>query len=267
METEKKGKKERNTDRMLLVMGVGFLVLFLVAGGFLLRYYIAYREQLEADQEVANVRLRLSGSDYDDLKVGTWEPMGPEEAARSAQELRRLNPDYVLFLTIPGTPIYYPVVHRDNSYYLHHNFMQETNSHGAIFLDENCEPEDDVLLIHGHHMRDGTMFAELRQFRNKEFREAVPYIYLDFGEGDMPYEVFAVALVDLTGESYFHYEEVPDTKEEREEYLKGFKRSSVWFSGTIDGERLAGTNQLVFLSTCEYGTDNQRLILAAVAVE
>ena len=266
MSRKNKENRGKNKDWLLLVAGLGFLVLFLVAGGLLLRYYIGYRKQQEADREMANIRLELSGSNYDDLNGNGWTPMGPEEAARSAEEFRKLNSDYVLFLTIPNTEIYYPVVQRDNSYYLHHNFAKESNSHGAIFLDENCKPENDILLIHGHHMRDGTMFARLKQFLDKDFREATPYIYLDFGEGDMPYEVFAVALVDLTGESYFVYEDIPNTESEREEYLKGFKRTSVWFSGTIEEELLAGTNQVVFLSTCEYGTDDQRLIVAAAAV-
>lgn len=267
MSRKNKEYNGKNKDWLLLVMGLGFLVLFLVAGGLLLRYYIGYRKQQEADREMANVRLQLSGSNYEDLNSAGWMPLGPEEAARSAEEFRKLNSDYVLFLTIPNTDIYYPVVQRDNSYYLHYNFMQERNSHGAIFLDENCKPDGDVLLIHGHHMKDGTMFAKLKQFLDKDFREATPYIYLDFGEGDKPYEVFGVALVDLTNESHFRYEEVPDTKAEREEYIKGFKRTSVWFPGTIDEELSAGTNQIVFLSTCEYGTDDQRLILAAVAID
>ena len=101
----------------------------------------------------------------------------------NASVYREKNEDYVAYLYIPDTEIEYPVVQRNNSYYLNHNFYGEKNAHGTIFLDESCSTEDPVLLLHGHHMKDGTMFGSLKQYRDKEFRQAHSEIFLDMGEG------------------------------------------------------------------------------------
>lgn len=108
------------------------------------------------------------------------EPGNAKDVEQEGQALPQINAsvywekneDYVAYLYIPDTEIEYPVVQRNNSYYLNHNFYGEKNAHGTIFLDENCSTEDPVLLLHGHHMKDGTMFGSLKQYRDKEIGRA-----------------------------------------------------------------------------------------------
>ena len=52
----------------------------------------------------------------------------------NASVYRERNEDYVAYLYIPDTEIEYPVVQRNNSYYLNHNFYGEKNAHGTIFF-------------------------------------------------------------------------------------------------------------------------------------
>lgn len=250
------GKANRGFDGVLLCLGCVFLGVFLVAGYFLLQYYGGYREQKEMDDTVAGLREVPDGSDQDGVGTAEWQ----EAYERSAMKLRETNPDYIAWITVPDTEIYYPVVQRDNSYYLTHDFMQQSNSHGAIFMDESCKIDDGIILLHGHHMKDGTMFGGLKKYKKKEFREEHQIIYLDRGFGDEPYKVFAAALIDLTPEEYFHFNELPGRGEDTEEYLKELKSNSFWYDGSteIDG-------QVVLLSTCEYGTAQQRLVIGAVA--
>lgn len=252
-------KTGRGFDRALLCLGIVFLVVFLVAGYFLLRYYGDYRRQKEMDDEVAALREvpgeggRYNGSDTDD--DGAWQ----EIYERNAVRLKALNPDYLAWITVPDTDIYYPVVQRDNSYYLNHDFNGEINSHGAVFMDESCGPNDGVLLLHGHHMKDGTMFGGLKKYKREKFREEHEIIYLDWGYGDEGYRVFAAALIDLTGEEYFHYNELPGKDGDTKEYLKELERNSFWYNEDIEID-----GQVVLLSTCEYGTAQQRLVIGAV---
>lgn len=259
-----RGKTHRGFDRLLLFSGIAFLVVFLGAGCVLLQYYSRYREQKALDESIAGLR-QVPGQSgkYSYGGGGTGSDQDLREAyERNAIRLKEANPDYIAWITVPGTDIYYPVVQRDNSYYLSHDFMQKVNSHGAIFMDESCKPDDGIILLHGHHMKDGTMFGGLKKFKRKTFRQEQDTIYLDWGEGDEPYRVFAVAMIDLTEEEYFHYNEFPETEEEREAYLKELKHNSLWFdsSGEMSG-------QIVLMSTCEYGTKQQRLVVGAVSTQ
>ena len=51
-------------------------------------------------------------------------------------------------------------------YYLDHGFTGEEDRNGTLFLNMNNQlfPPDDVLLIHGHNMKDGSMFERSPKF-------------------------------------------------------------------------------------------------------
>ena len=247
-------------DGLLLTGGIVFLCVFCITGYFLLKYYGEYHKQKEMDDSVAALREVPEGNgqggmnDADDN--GEWQ----EIYERNAIRLKERNPDYIAWITIPDTDIYYPVVQSDNSYYLNHDFNRQYNGHGTIFMDEGCSQDDEVVLLHGHHMKDGTMFGGLKKYKKAEFRQEHQLIYVDWGSGDESYQVFATALIDLTGEYYFHYNEFPRTEEDMEAYLKELKRNSFWYDDSIEID-----GQVVLLSTCEYGTAQQRLVIGAVA--
>ena len=52
------------------------------------------------------------------------------------QELKRLNRDTVGWISISGV-VDLPVVYRDNSYYLNHDFQGQKSGAGTLFLDQN----------------------------------------------------------------------------------------------------------------------------------
>lgn len=186
---------------------------------------------------------------------------GEQEEQKSLQintsVYREINTDYVAYLYIPDTEIEYPVVQRNNSYYLNHNFYEEKNAHGTIFLDENCSMETPVLLLHGHHMKDGTMFGSLKQYRDKEFRQAHSEIFLDMGEGFDTYDVFAILQIDLTKEDYFAYEEIPKKADSLPVYLQQMQKNATWY------EQPESEEKLLLLSTCAYGSEDERMVVAA----
>lgn len=252
-------KRSKFFDKILLAAGIVFIGIFCMSGYMLLKYYGEYREQKKLDESIAGLRQAEAMDAKGDSLMGNSG--NGEKEQKDNSRLKEINADYIGFITIPDTNVYYPVVRRDNSYYLYHDFMGEKNSHGTIFMDEGCEPEDTVVLIHGHHMKDGTMFGPLKNFKKKEFREEHEILYLDWGEGDQPYEIFAAALIDLTQEDYFTYEVLPATEEETKRYLKELKQNSFYFRDLNKVEQ----GQIVLLSTCEYGTEQQRLVIAAVS--
>ena len=55
--------------------------------------------------------------------------------------------------------------------YLHQDFNKKKSSSGTIFLDKSCDRKftSDNNVIYGHHMKNGTMFAQLLKFREQSF--------------------------------------------------------------------------------------------------
>lgn len=86
----------------------------------------------------------------------------------SMRALYARNKDTVGWLTIPGV-VDLPVVHRDNTYYLTHDFDGKKNAAGTLFMDElhPFTAKTQYLVIHGHNMNDGTMFGLLAHYAKK----------------------------------------------------------------------------------------------------
>lgn len=132
-----------------------------------------------------------------------WRGALPTERFDS---LRKENSDFRAWLSISSIGIDHPVYQaEDNAYYLKHNGKKESSRYGALFFsyddtaDENGT--DKNLVIFGHNMKDGSMFAPLEGYRNQEFFEKNREIVLSFGARDYTYEIFSVCVIDVTGES------------------------------------------------------------------
>ena len=88
-------------------------------------------------------------------------------------KLRKINPDIVGWIKIKDTKINYPVVKgKTNRTYLHTDFNKKYNYGGCIFLDYHDHKDlnkNQHSIIYGHHMRNGSMFADLTKFREENF--------------------------------------------------------------------------------------------------
>lgn len=270
-ETRKMREIKAIKNSFLSIFMVIFLIIFLISGGALLRYYINYRQAENQKDEMVALHESLKATAASDAEAGEGEGgngagKDTETSAKENEvvyeEMKKINPDYTGWISIEETGINYPVVYRDNSYYLKHNFKGEKDSHGTIFLDEDCTIDDNFLLLHGHHMKDGTMFGELKQYNKADFRENHRQINLELQQGDEHYLVFAVMRIDLTREEHFPFYELPRTEEEAEQYLNQVRAQSLWYQDT---EYDWNNSRVLLLSTCEYGTADERLVIAAIA--
>ena len=135
-----------------------------------------------------------------------WE----DQTARLDRRRRswEANSDTIGWISIPGTEIDYPVMYtpEDPDFYLNHGFDREPSAGGMIYLDagDDCggrkaqEPAEveaarrNNFILYGHHMKNGTMFAGLEQYRSAEFFEEHRTIFFDMLAGTGDYEVFAV---------------------------------------------------------------------------
>ena len=99
--------------------------------------------------------------------------------------LQGINNDAVGWIEIPDTSVSYPLVHTtDNTYYLTHTFDNKTNRSGSIFVEaSNAADFSDLhTIIYGHNMKNGSMFAGLKNYSDQSYAEAHPYIYVDLAD-------------------------------------------------------------------------------------
>lgn len=260
-------------DKVYLFSGLFFLICAGICGFFLIRYYYQSHEQEKQYDAIAAVYYKEVGNelnaDDDNVDHGNSNQANEDDLQQNAnhflEELQAINPDCIGWIRIDGTNVDYPVVCKDNSYYLTHNFMNESAKAGAIFLDESCKISDDLLLFHGHHMKNGTMFGDLKNYRKRDFVDSHESVIFNPGTGEEEYQILAAALIDLTQDDYFHYEKLPGSKEEKEMYLRTFLKAALWEKWELSEEDY--DKKMIVLSTCDYGTDDQRLVLLAIKAE
>ena len=111
----------------------------------------------------------------------------------------------VAWVQVPGTTIDYPVMQGDAlspSYYLNHGMNGSYSAWGAPYIDAGCAlgTESPLVIVYGHHMSDGTMFAPLAQYSNETFASAHRTIRVFTRERTYDLRVFAVDVVDASAE-------------------------------------------------------------------
>ena len=193
--------------------------------------------------------------------VRTVRSVGVLMLVRCLRILREINPDIVAWVYMPGTVINYPVAHKDgdSEYYLHHNFSLGEGSFGAEFgsimlSGENAgDFSDEVNILYGHHMRNGSMFALFAEFRDSAIFNEHRTIYLLTPEGNYRLQTFAVEHVPMTHSSIA----TPNypTDEEFTAFKDWLVEESVVTPDPDTTDTLADATKLFGFCTCD-GADN-----------
>lgn len=170
------------------------------------------------------------------------------------------NPDCVGWIYIEGTEVDYPVMHTPNApqKYLRLSYEGESSTAGVPFLQETCSVEGDNLIVYGHNMRNGSMFATVAEYADASYCQAHPVIEFETVNGLKYYQVYVVALVK-SNDSWYSFT-TADNMEEYETAMNGLHGSII---NETDAEPEYG-KQLLTLSTCYGSEDDDRLIVVAV---
>ena len=168
------------------------------------------------------------------------------------RDIYNLNNDLMGWINIPDTVIDYPVVQsEDPDFYLSHDFYGEENINGQIILDILCDPYTPSynLVVSGHHMKNGSMFGGLPEYRNKSYWEKHKFLELDTLMERKHYILFACFYSadydeDETG---FRYNAIIDYKMDADRWLEEIVENQLYDTGI---ERAFG-DEFITLTTCD----------------
>lgn len=186
----------------------------------------------------------------------------PQGQFRDLSQLFAMNDDFVGWLCIPDTDINYPVMHTpdDPEKYLRRNFHGEYSESGVPFLDFRCSLDSGNLIIYGHNMMNGTMFAGLRGYVQKDFCDQHPIIEFQTADGCAEYQVFTVVQVKSNDEWYEFVD--AGTAEDFNKVVGNIAGMALF---AIDSIPEYG-RQLLTLSTCYDSVHNGRLLILAAKI-
>ena len=174
----------------------------------------------------------------------------PEDAPKRLsidwEGLKEENPDVIAWIQVPAVDISYPVLQaEDNEYYLHRGLNREYLYAGCIFMDAYNHPgfANYNTVLYGHNMRDGSMFAGLKEFTKEDTVRKCPYLWILTPRGDRLYKIFSVHYA-ASGSDTFTVRFA-----DHEEYKK-WQEKMLSLSDPPTGENLSDSDRIVTLSTC-----------------
>ncbi len=159
----------------------------------------------------------------------------------------------IAWLYIPETNINHPVMYSgDNEFYLHRAYDGSYLYAGSVFLDGRCSPDfsGTASILYGHHMNNGSMFADVEKFMDAAFFGYHPYGWLFAMDTTYCVDFFSAALVDHTDALYATELTQPQRIDLLKEKSTQFRDISV-----------TGNDRLLTLSTCSTAGENLRVIV------
>lgn len=260
----KKSPRRRARKRILMLICA---LVFVLCLSLLIRQYALLLQGRRARSGMQELYYGFGAAALAEEALNSDMPIAVDELRptpapdESFSRLLEANPDTVGWLKV-GDIIDFAVVQRDNAYYLDHNFFGVPSAEGTAFMDEGCTlwPEDDHLIIHGHNMRNGSVFGQLKCFRDLDFLKENAIIRFNTLYSARQYVPFAV--FDISAEP----------GEARYMDLQQFNfRSSAGYSAFIEDARqrscfeipvdVAPGDSLLSLVTCSYYDVNGRLVV------
>ncbi|MBQ8247675.1 MAG: class B sortase [Lachnospiraceae bacterium] len=262
-------KKERLRKGILITCGI-------IAACSLLYFAVYEFMTLRTNRDAQALAEAIKDDDgyYSTLKPGddkyyaqlTETEEGTPVVLHKYEDLYNQNKSLIGWVKIADTVIDYPVMQTvNNEYYLDHNFHQEYDKNGSIFLDASCSvyPRSTNLIIYGHHMKSGKMFGSLQSYQNESYYKEHKYIQFDSIYETGTYEVMFVFRDKVYSQEdvNFKYYEFIDANSEEEfnSYMDEMASVSYYETGVV----AQYGDQLLTLSTCDYQQDNGRFVVVA----
>lgn len=264
-EYDGKGGKRGNTkasDIIRYIIIAAAVVVFGVSVYMLADIFLEYKKGVDIYNNIAGSV--LAPIEKSTGGVNNTDDSGEELAfVYDHDSLLAINPEGQGYLYVPSIDLRLPVVQgTDNEYYLDHTFNKIYNGAGALFIDSRIENGimGSNVIIYGHNMRNGSMFAKLLNYRNESFyrQPGNDLFYIYVGDKVRIYRIFAAFENDPQG--YVYTCNFADAQQ-LQEYAGNVKEYSLYDTG-VDVSR---AEQVVTFSTCTSDGD-RRVIVQGVYI-
>ncbi|MGN1456818.1 MAG: class B sortase [Acutalibacteraceae bacterium] len=210
--------------------------------------------------------LLVSTSDESESSQTKKPNDGSEGSLVDFKKLLEVNPDTIGWITVPDTKIDYVVVKpsedKDKEYYLYRDFYGNDTKYGSIFMDYRSTLDSKNLILHGHHMQDGRMFANLINFSDLDVYKKTPTFTFNTIYEKSKWKIISIFKTNtLESQGDFF------------NYLRGDFKNNYDFLNFIYQLRersiidcpvdVNENDTLVTLSTCAYDFDDFRFVVVA----
>lgn len=262
--------RRREKRRKLIVLAASVVAVASLSY-FGVYYFIAARNNASYEQ-LASLKgsdVLADAKDKNDFAIHKTTVQLPD-VLDEYKTLYEKNKKLIGWLKIDDTIIDYPVMQTgDNSYYLEHNFNQEYDKNGSLFLDYNCSiyPRSTNLIIYGHHMKSGQMFGQLQKYAKQSYGEKHSIITFDSIYEKATYQVMYVFRSQVYNEDdlVFKYYQFIDANSEKEfdSYMSEMAKMSLYDTGVT----ASYGDSLLTLSTCDNSQTDGRFVVVAKRIK
>ncbi len=209
---------------------------------------------------------RIASNTQNEIKNVYHDEDNQESQVDKFETLSAINPDIKGWIFISGTIIDYPVLQSIDSpnYYIDHNYKKEKSRYGSIFINSDCKlgPDSKNVIMHGHSMKDGQMFADLLKFSDLDFYKNNPVVEFDTPLEKGDYKIISVFKTNTLPEhgKIFNYliSEFKGSKD-FENYVDEVRKRSI-LDIPVD---VNPSDKLITLSTCSYEFKDFRTVVVA----
>ncbi|OIJ14894.1 SrtB family sortase [Anaerobacillus arseniciselenatis] len=265
MKTESIRQKRTSLVKLGMVL---FAAVFLFSGFMITTYFVDRAKSQAAYDSLQNVYYSFADMEEEDQAQAEQHGDNTDtdlqnNVMASFHPLLEKNEDTVGWIRIDNTVVDYPVVQgNDNEFYLNYTFNKEKNKSGALFMDfrNSIDFLDQNTIIYGHNMMDGSMFGELKKYRNESFFEEINVITFDSLYEEMEWEIFAVFLSDTS----FNYIRPNFPDENAFQQFIQTVEEKVLYSTELE---ITNDDHILTLSTCASDFDDARLVVMAKRVD
>lgn len=185
-------------------------------------------------------------------------------------ELNSINTDVYAWIYIPGTEVDYPVAqsieYREDDYYLDHNIYRQYQFSGTIYsqLKNHLDFHDPVTVLYGHNMLNGSMFATLHRFEDRDFFDEYNTCFILTKEKVYTYLIYSAYVFDDR-----HILNTYDFSDDAvfQEYLDSTLEPHSYSENVRENVKLNTSHRILTLSTCTGGAENTRYLVQGVLVD
>lgn len=260
--------RKRERKRRILMAVCMFLCI--ISFGYLGAYYQVSAKSAREFEELtalkeAGAQGAYSGSKKVEIHLADKDETVPD-ILPEYEKIHQKNQRLIGWVKIDDTIIDYPVMQTvNNEYYLDHNFNQEEDRNGCIFMDYQCDVVRgcDNIILYGHHMKSGKMFGTLNKYSKKSYYEEHPVVQFDTIYEKGTYQVMYVFRSKVYSEEdvTFKYYQFINAASEKE--FNSAMNEMAALSLYDTGVTAVYGDKLLTLSTCDYQEKKGRFVVVA----